>query len=1032
MSALLQLSWSVIAAVFFLLQYKQYRMRNFKRSSFVFITLFGIAISIHADDSVVTKLSSSDGPKRKLGPNIVKNPSFEQIENGRPTGWKTSTWGGEPKYEVERSFARTGATCVKISSASGANSSWSFPLTVKPKTDYRASAWIKTSNVDSTNYGAQINLHELQLRAKSDSLKGDNGWTRISVEFNSGDRTALLLNCTFGGWGSATGEAWFDDLEVVELIDPVLVMTVDEKSEFFEKKVKPILEKNCFECHGSGDEIRGGLIMTNREDLLKGGDSGPAIDLRDYKDSILLSAVNYEDYEMPPTGQLPADQIQILSDWAKLGAPWKGKGTRPKLADSGHSVPEVNEETKKWWSYQKVTRPEVPAAITAKTKNEIDYFIQQVQVGKGLKPNPSATKEVLIRRAYYDLIGLPPSPEQVAAFKNDQSPDAWEKLIDELLASKHYGEKWGRHWLDLVRFAESNSYERDGPKPFVWRYRDYVIQSLNDDKPYDQFVIEQLAGDEKNEPSREDIIATGYYRLGKWDDEPVSQLQAWYDDMDDVILTTGQSFLGMTINCARCHDHKIDPIPQADYYSFLSFFRNVKRYGVRGHNTVLDSSVRTIASKEDAIKYQAEVKKHQEDIADNNKAMAAIEKIAKKDFIPVEFEEFKNENRRIDLVKKRVGKSITQKQFDDYREMTKRKRDLRRFKPAALESALCVKETGSKPTYTFIMIRGNANAKGEKVEPSFPSVLSPPEPKIKPTAEGLSTGRRMALAKWIASKDNPLTARVMVNRIWQHHFGRGIVKSTSDFGFQGDLPTHPKLLDWLASEFTAGDWKIKRMHKLMMMSATYQMSSAPNEVALKADPVNDYFWRFNMRRLTAEEIRDSVLAVNHSLNKEKMYGQSIYPKIPNDILQGQSRPGEHWHTSSGPEADRRSVYISIKRSLPVPFMASFDVADPDSSCPVRFNTVQPTQALAMINSEFMNEEAKVFAEYLQKEIPGNPSEQVSVALSRVLQRMPNKSEVERGLQLMNELKTNDKADDREALRLFCLVSLNLNEFLFLD
>ena len=983
-----------------------------------------------ADDS--TSNSIREPVERKLGPNIVQNASFEKIEDGKPVGWKTSTWGGDPIFKVEKTFGRTDKTCVKISSSNGANSSWSFPLSLKPKTDYRASAWIKTSNVASTNYGAQINLHELQLRAKSESLKGDNGWTKIGVEFNSGDRTSLLLNCTFGGWGSATGEAWFDDVEVVEIIDPVLVMTTDEKAEFYEKKVKPILQKNCFECHGGGEEIRGGLIMTNREDLLKGGDSGPAVDLDDYKDSILLSAINYEDYEMPPTGQLPDDQIKILSDWMKLGAPWKGRGTRPKVAESGHKVPEVNEETKKWWSYQKVVRPDVPAGDPSLVKNEIDNFVLQLQAEKGLKANPPASKETLIRRAYYDLTGLPPTPEQVEAFKNDDSPEAWEKLIDQLLASKHYGEKWGRHWLDLVRFAESNSYERDGPKPFVWRYRDYVIKSLNDDKPYDQFVIEQLAGDEKEKPAPEDIIATGYYRLGKWDDEPVSQLQAWYDDMDDVILTTGQAFLGMTINCARCHDHKIDPIPQSDYYSFLSFFRNVKRYGVRGHNTVLDSSVRSIATESDAIKYREEVEKHKREIAENDKAMAAIENIAKKDFIPVEFEEFKNENRRIDLVKKRIGKSITQEQFDQYRKMTKKKRDLRRFKPAALESALCVKETGPKPMDTFVMIRGNANAKGEKVEPSFPSVLSPPEPDIQPTSERLSTGRRMALAKWIASKENPLTARVMVNRIWQHHFGRGIVKSTSDFGFQGNLPTHPKLLDWLASEFTNGGWKIKRMHKLMMMSATYQRSSTPSKKSLDVDPVNDYFWRFDMRRLTAEEIRDSVLAVNQSLNKEKMYGQSIYPKIPAEILQGQSRPGEHWHTSSGAEADRRSIYISIKRSLPVPFMASFDVADPDSSCPVRFNTVQPTQALAMINSEFMNEEAKVFAESLRKEKPDNPSAQVTLGLSRVLQRTPKESEVKRGLELMNELKTQDKVSDDEALRLFCLVALNLNEFLFLD
>ncbi|MEC9094142.1 MAG: DUF1553 domain-containing protein, partial [Planctomycetota bacterium] len=987
--------------------------------------LICIGAFLQGDDKAVKTDS------RKPGPNLVQNSSFEKTTNGSPDGWKKNTWSGNPQFSIETRFGHTGKQCVKIASTEGADASWSFPLTVKPKTDYRVTAWVKTTALGAGGYGAQINLHELQFDGKTKAIKGTNGWTQLTSEFNSGNRSQILVNCLYGGWGRATGEAWWDDIEVVELIDPVLVMNYDQKQKYFEAKVKPILEKSCFNCHGGGKKIKGELILTNREDLLKGGETGPAVDLKNPKDSLLLSAINYEDYEMPPSGKLPAAQIEILTNWIKLGAPWKGPGLKPTVVDSGHKVPEVNEQTKQWWSYQPVKRPAVPQINNPWVQNPIDAFIAEKLTGAGLKPNSMASKETLIRRAYYDLTGLPPTPAAVEAFKKDNSPTAWAKLIEQLLDSKHYGEKWGRHWLDLVRYAESNSYERDGPKPFVWRYRDYVIESFNNDKPYSQFVIEQLAGDELDVVTRESIIATGYYRLGKWDDEPVDHVQAWYDDMDDVVATTGQSFLGMTINCSRCHDHKIDPIPQADYYSFLSFFRNIRRYGVRGHNTVLDASVRSIASKEEEMRQQDEIKKHKQEILENNQAMAQIEKIAKKDFIPVEFEEFKNENRRIDLVKKRVGKSISNEQFKEYQALTKRKRDLRRFKPKALESALCVKETGKDPQETFVMIRGNAHAKGQKVEPAFPSVLSPPTPEIVKTVDRNSTGRRLALAKWIVSKGNPLTARVMINRIWQHHFGRGIVRSTSDFGFQGSKPTHPELLDWLASEFMAGDWKIKRMHKLMMMSKTYQMSSASAKESLGKDPVNNFFWRANMRRLTAEEIRDSILTVNQSLNKDKMFGPSIYPKIPREILHGQSRPGEHWHTSSGAEADRRSIYISIKRSLPVPFMASFDVNDPDAPCPVRFNTVQPTQALAMINSEFLNEEAKVFADNLQQESK-NVREQVSLALHRVLQRKPVGTEIDRGIQLLDRLQKEDQLSEPEALRLFCLVTLNLNEFLFLD
>lgn len=972
-----------------------------------------------------------------VGKNLIENGSFEEVEDNTPLDWVRKTWSGAPVFEVDNSMAHRGERCVKLSSTEGADASWSFQAKVKPNTLYRLSAWVKTESIAKEGFGVQLNLHELQMEGKSKPLRGSNGWTQVSTDFNSGRNSQLLVNCLLGGWGRATGTAWFDEIELFQLEQKVSVpeMSESEAEVFFQNKVLPVLEKHCFDCHG-GEKIRAELVMTNREDLIKGGESGEAVDLKHPLDSLLLEAINYEYYEMPPSGKLPQEDIDNITKWVLLGAPWKGEGFKPSMEAAGHKVPTVNAETKKWWSYQPPGPATPPASTSPWISNEVDQFIYDKLQQADLSPNPIASKQTLIRRAYYDLTGLPPSPEEVDEFVQDRSEDAYEQMVDRLLESKHYGEKWGRHWLDLVRYAESNSYERDGTKPFVWRYRDYVIRSLNDDKPYHQFLIEQLAGDELENETPDSLIATGYYRLGKWDDEPVDREQAWFDDMDDVLKTTSQVMLGMTVDCARCHDHKIDPVPQSDYYSMLSFFRNVQRYGVRGHDTVLRQSSRSIASQEAQAEHAESVAAYQKAVNDNAAALAKIEAVVKKDFIPVEHEEFKHEMNRVPLVRKRAGKILedvefTQTQADTYAQLFEEMKRLRREKPAALEACLCVTETGKAAKDTFVMIRGNAHAQGDQVSPAFPSVLSPPPAEIIPPSDGESLGRRLALARWIASPDNPLTARVMVNRIWQHHFGRGIVRTTNDFGFQGSAPTHPELLDWLANDFVEGGWKLKRMHKLLMMSSAYRMSSQSQETALAADPVNDLFWRFNMRRLTAEEVRDSILAVNHTLNREKQFGPSIYPIIPPEVLHGQSRPGENWGNSSPEDLARRSIYIHIKRSLPVPLMASFDVADPETTCPVRFNTVQPTQALGMLNSEFINRQAAKFAEFVKRSDAKTHPERVRLILRRVFQRQPTEAEIELGLEFIQQMKSIGHDDDK-SLELYCVIALNINEFLYLD
>lgn len=992
---------------------------------FMMYLLFAFGSAALADDDLVS------------GENLIRNASFENIKNDQPVDWKTSTWSGQPKFEIETEFGHTGKSCVKISSSEGADASWSYKLSVKPNEEYELSAWIKTDKLDGGGLGSQLNFHELQMEGKTDPIRGTKDWTRVTSRFHSGPRSELLLNCLYGGWGHSTGTVWFDDVSVVMVRpEPVkLTMSKDEAGVFFEDKVLPVLQKNCFECHG-GEKTKAELVLTNRDDMVAGGESGAAIKLDDLAESLLLSAINYDAFEMPPSGMLSKTEIADITTWVHHGAIWKGAQIKPAPVVESHSVPQVNTETKKWWSFNKPKPVPSPQTKSAWVSNEIDEFILTRLQANELSPNPRASKQTLIRRAYYDLTGLPPTPAEVNQFLGDHASDAYEVMIDRLLDSKHYGEKWGRHWLDLVRYAESNSYERDSTKPFVWRYRDYVIKSHNEDKPFDQFVIEQLAGDELERMTPDSLIATGYYRLGIWDDEPVDKNQAWYDDMDDVLATTSQAFLGITVNCARCHDHKIDPIPQADYYKMLSFFRNVQRYGVRGHDTVLRQSTRPIESQSKQDQFNSETKAHRDAIQANRNSMAEVEKLVKTNFIPVEHEEFRHENNRVRLVKQRVGVTIGEQVFtiadaEKYEQLFEEMKRLRQQPPKEMERALCVTENGSDAPKTHVMIRGNANSPGDEVQPGFPSVLSPPDAEITVPSNKKTTGRRLALAKWIASPDNPLTARVFVNRIWQHHFGRGIVRSSNDFGFQGIKPSHPELLDWLANEFVSGGWKMKKFHKMLMMSSTYQMSSAPNEASTKVDPTNNLFWRFDMRRLTAEEIRDSILAVNGTLNRNKMFGPSIFPTIEKEILHGQSQPGSNWGRSSPEDITRRSVYIHIKRSLPVPMMQSFDVADTDSSCPVRFNTVQPTQALGMINSVFVNEQAAIFAEIVKKHAPENLNEQIEFALKQVLQRNPTSAEIQRGAQFV-ETQSQLKTEKVDPLKLFCVIALNLNEFMYLD
>ncbi len=953
--------------------------------------------------------------------------------------------------------------------------------------------------------------------------------------------------------------------------------------QFFETKVRPVLVENCFECH-AGKKQKGGLHLDSLAAMLEGGDTEPAIVPGHPEKSLLIKAINYDGkLKMPKTKKLKRDEIDALTQWIKMGAPWpdSGKSTIPRKGEYT-----ISDKDRAHWAYQPVKRPAIPEVKNkAWVRNPIDAFILAKLEAKGLAPAPPASKQELIRRLYYDLTGLPPTPKDVEAFLNDQSPDAYEKLIDKLLATPQYGEKWARHWLDLVRYAETNSYERDNPKPNAWRYRDYVIRAFNDDKPFDRFLKEQLAGDEIYPGEPDPLIATGFYRLGVWDDEPVDPKQARYDGLDDLIATIGQTMLGMTLDCARCHNHKIDPIAQKDYYKMLAFLHGINHYRGGGADDLRPvgspeqmESYKKIVDANDAIKARTQAAlsaiendfrnlykpsanaagndlddltyrfyrnawkklpdfsqfKHEDEgklpkklfdisprtrneafgfvfdgvlivpadgqytfhldsddgsrLTVNGKTLITYDGIhgmgkvktksieLKKGRLPIKLEYFQNvfglglyvawsgpgfETRHLSvptdnpeftdinaLIHSDGARVLGEKRYQEWFSLVKKMNFMRTApKMPAVDMALCVVEGGPKAPETFVFNRGNPSVLGDKVQPGYPTVFNLPDPPLpKPGAK--SSGRRTVLANWMVSKENPMTARVTVNRIWQHHFGRGIVRTPNDFGLQGARPTHPELLDWLAAEFvqptasrgrkppdSVEPWSMKAMHKLMLTSNAYRMASRTDakatEIGTKLDVANDLFWHFDMRRLSAEEVRDSILAVSGDLNL-KMGGPGVYPPIPREVLAGQSVPGRGWPVSAPEEAARRSVYVHVKRSLILPILDAFDVAEADRTTPVRFSSTVPTQALSFLNGGFMNSQAKIFAERLLKEAGNDVNAQVRLGLNLATARQPSDAEVRRGVGLIEALRREDRVSADAALQAFCLVVLNLNEFMYLD
>jgi hypothetical protein len=633
---------------------------------------------------------------------------------------------------------------------------------------------------------------------------------------------------------------------------------------------------------------------------------------------------------------------------------------------------------RKHWSFQPVKLPTIPAVKDrAWVRNPIDAFVLAKLEERGWKPAKPAEPRAILRRLYLDLTGLPPTSAEQEQFLKAYAAKpqgAYEGLIDDLLKRPTYGERWGRHWLDLVRYAESNGYERDGLKPSVWRYRDYVIKSFNDDKPYECFIKEQLAGDELPDSNEESVIASGFMRLGPWDDEPADPDTDRFDQLDDMVSTTGQVFLGLTLGCARCHDHKFEPLTMHDYYRTVAIFDPLRR----PQNGRADLDVPAVAG----AKWQA--------LAERDAKIATLK-------------------RRANAERAAAGVDVTS------REIARLKREM-----PDPPRGYFMREVSTTPPETHLLVRGVATRPGPKVGPGVPAVMVEKQPDFL-EADKYTSRRRLTLANWIASKDNPLTARVIVNRVWQFHFGEGLVRTPSDFGKNGDKPTHPELLDYLAHRFVEDGWSIKKLHRLILTSSTYQMSKAWNAEYGAVDPDNRLLWRVHYRRLEVEAIRDSVLAISGKLNPETG-GPSVNLPIPKEALEGNSDPATVWKPDDERATSRRTVYATVKRSLVVPLLETLDLCDTARSSAKRATTTVAPQALILFNGEFVNRQAAYLAERLEKEAGNNPEKQIDLAYRLALCRPPTEKEK---ADLLAFLRTSSRNQ-------MCRVILNLNEFVYPD
>lgn len=722
------------------------------------------------------------------------------------------------------------------------------------------------------------------------------------------------------------------------------------KEKFFETQVRPLLVAKCVKCHGES-KTKGGLRLDSREGLHDGGESGAAVVAGDPKKSLLIEAINYESFEMPPDGKLSKEEIAVLTKWVEDGAYWP---LEAKPAGGKRTSKGITEDDKKWWAFQPISRPTVPqTANDSWSRNDIDRFLLPKLHAAQLTPAPEADKATLIRRVTFDLIGLPPTPEEIDAFVNDESPQAFEKLVDRLLASDRYGERAARQWFDLIRYNESDGYRKDDYRPDLWRYRDYVVRSMNSDKPLAQFISEQIAGDELDPQNPDALTATGYWRLYLYEYNQRDARTHWQAILDELTDVTGEVFLGFSLGCAKCHDHKFDPILRADYFRMQAYFSSILPHDEtpvvdatrlaehRRKQAEWEQATASIRAEIDKIRAPYVEKARKSAVTKFPPDIRGIADKAEADRTAYEHQLMDLMNRQIYLeVDKPKLKDDDKKRFD---ELTAELAKFDSLKPGTLPVAMTVSDASAVPAKTIM----TGDKKERDVLPGVLSVFTPEPAKIEPLATGItSTGRRAALAKWLTSRENPLTPRVMANRIWQQHFGTGIVATSSDFGHLGELPSHPELLDWLTSAFLESNGSFKSLHRLIVTSAAYRQSAKhpQADVGQRVDPQNRLRWRWDVRRLDAEQIRDAMLAASGELDL----------------------------TSGGPSVDakspRRSVFTKQMRNSPDPFLDSFDAADVFNSTAKRNVTTTPNQSLLMVNGAWPLTRAKSFANRVEAAI----------------------------------------------------------------
>jgi hypothetical protein len=784
-----------------------------------------------------------------------------------------------------------------------------------------------------------------------------------------------------------------------------------EQFRFFERRIRPLFVKHCYACHSSkAKTVEANFRLDTRAGLLKGGDTGPAVVPGKPDASLLIQAVRYKDADlkMPPKGKLSAREIADLETWVKLGVP----DPRTGLATAKERDP------KNWWSFQPVKKPPVPdVRDNTWPRNPIDRFVLARLEATGMRPAPAADKRTLIRRVTYDLTGLPPTPEEIDAFLADRSPNAYEKLVDRLLASSEYGEKWGRHWLDVVRYADTSGCNGDFPMPDAWRYRNYVIRSFNEDKPYDRFLTEQLAGDRlpaKGDEQRfEQIVATGYLAISR---RFSSVAEEFHLTLDDTIDNFGKAFLGLTVSCARCHSHKFDPIPQRDYYALYGIFQST-RFAFPG----------------------TEIYRH------TNGFVPLVPRERAKSLQPL--------LERIDKLDAEMFRVYSKQAMLD---TGKEKNQLKsRFRKLQQERDQLIKTMPKFPkayaategdvANAHLHLKGEPDKPGREVPRGFLTLLG-----RQTVPKDYKKSGRLLLAKWLTDPQNPLTARVMVNRIWQNHFGRGLVGTPDDFGTRGEKPSHPELLDWLAAEFKGEGgkrkaesggrrsevggriaWSIKRIHRLILLSQTYRSACIENRDFANRDPENKLLWTFNRRRLTAEEIRDAMLAVSADLDTS-MGGPHPFPK------EWTWRFSQHRPFLADYPTNRRSVYLMQQRIRQQPYLGTFDGADTNAITGRRRMSTTPQQALFLLNDKFAHETAERFAARLEREA-GSEQDRLRRAFRLVFGRPPAENERREALDFLNRLKTavaaaNVAANqrDRKAWGSYLRALLSGNEFVFVE